>query len=111
MKTVSGPTLKRRMLAWPSTRPGWWAIGLAAVYFVLSVINTVVFMPSIVMVPWRQTILPFYGIFMLLCGLSAGVVGLIAVTRWHERSLLVWLTLLPGLSVLFLVLGEFLIPH
>jgi hypothetical protein len=31
--------------------------------------------------------------------------------RQHERSWLVWLTILPGLFVLFLVLGEFLVPH
>jgi len=35
----------------------------------------------------------------------------IAVIRRHERSWLVWLTMLPGLFVLFLVLGEFLVPH
>ena len=41
----------------------------------------------------------------------AGIVGLIAVLRQHEHSWPVWLTLLPGLFVLFLVLGEFLVPH
>jgi hypothetical protein len=34
-------------------------------------------------------VMPFYGIFMLLCGLSAGIIGLIAVLRQHERSWLV----------------------
>jgi hypothetical protein len=48
---------------------------------------------------------------MLLCGLAAGILGLIAVIRKNERSWLVWLTLLPGLLVLFLLLGEFLFPH
>jgi hypothetical protein len=78
-----------------------------ALYF----INATVFMPSTVEVPWRQVMLPFYGIFMILCGLAAGIVGLIAVIRRNERSWLVWLAMLPGLMVLFLVLGEFLVPH
>jgi hypothetical protein len=41
----------------------------------------------------------------------AGIVGLIAVIRRHERSWLVWLAMLPGLMVVALVLGEFLVPH
>ena len=55
--------------------------------------------------------LPFYGIAMLSCRLAAGIVGLIAAIWQHERSWLVWLTMLPGLMVLIFVLGEFLVPH
>ena len=61
--------------------------------------------------PWQHTLLPFYGVFMMLCGLASGVVGLIAILRNHERSWLVWLTILPGVFVLFFLLGEFLVPH
>jgi hypothetical protein len=68
-------------------------------------------MPSTVVVPWREVILPFYGIFTLLCGLAAGIVGLTAVIWRRERSWLVWLMMLPGLLVLAFVLGEFLVPH
>ena len=103
--------LWRRILGWPGTRLGWWSVALAATFLVLFIINSTVLMPSIVEVPWRQALLPFYGIAMLMCGLAAGIVGLIAVIRRHERSLLVWLAILPGLFVLFLVLGEFLVPH
>jgi hypothetical protein len=95
----------------PSTRPGWWAAGLGAAFGALFIINSAVFMRLPEQVGWRQTLLPFYGIFMLLCGLSAGILGLIAVFRSHERSWLVWLTMLPGALVLFLLLGEFLVPH
>jgi hypothetical protein len=57
-------------------------------------------------------LLIFYGIFMILCGLSAGILGLVAVIRSRERSWLVWLSILPLLFVLFLLLGEFLgSPH
>jgi len=56
-------------------------------------------------------VLPFYGIVMLLCGLAAGLVGAIAIIRQHERSWLVWLTVLAGALVVVFLLGEFLIPH
>ena len=98
----------------PGTRLGWWAVRLAAAFVAMFIINSVVFMPASQYPSndwWMQTLLPFYGIFMLLCGLSAGVVGLIAVIRKHERSCLVWLTILPLAFVLFLLLGEFLVPH
>jgi len=62
-------------------------------------------------VPWRQAVLPFYGIVMTACGLAAGIVGLIAVIRRPERSWLVWLAMLPGLMVVAFVLGEFLATH
>jgi len=101
----------RSIFGWPSTRPGWWSVGLGGTFVVLFIINSTVFMQLTTEAPWQQTLLPFYGIFMLLCGLSAGILGLIAVLRRRERSFLVWLTLLPGLLVLFLLLGEFLVPH
>ena len=85
-------------------------MGLGATFLVLWNINSTVFMPATVLVPWRQVILPFYGIFMLLCGLAAGVLGLVALIR-KERSWLVWLTMLPGLFVVFFILGEVLVPH
>ena len=107
----SGQPSRRPTFGRPSTRLGWWSVGLAATFVVLFIINATVFMPSTVEVPWRQTVLPFYGIFMLLCGFAAGIVGLLAVTRQRERSWLVWLAMLPGLLVLVFVLGEFLVPH
>lgn len=80
-----------------------------AAFVVLLLINSFVFMPTSSDVSWRQAVLPFYGILMRLCGLVSGIFGLVAVTRQHERSWLV-LTLLPGAWVLFMLLGEFLVP-
>lgn len=60
---------------------------------------------------WQQYLLPFYGIFMLLCALAGGICGLIALIRQHERSWLVWLTILPGAFIVVFLLGEFLVPH
>ena len=101
----------RGFLSTPSTKLGRWSVALAATFAALNIINATVFMPSIVEVPWRQTVLPFYGIAMMACGLAAGIVGLIAVIRRRERSWLVWLSLLNGLMVVAFVLGEFLAPH
>lgn len=105
------PTGSRIVLRRPSTSLGWWSVALAVTFVVLYIINSAVFMRLTGGAPWRHAILPFYGIAMLSCGLAAGIVGLIAVIRQHERSLLAWLAILPGLMVLFLILGEFLVPH
>jgi nicotinamide riboside transporter PnuC len=107
----TSPSSSWVVLRRPRTRLGWWSIALAVTFVVLYIINSTVFMPSTADAPWRQVILPFYGIAMLSCGLAAGIVGLIAVIRRHERSWLVWLAILPGLFALFFVLGEFLVPH
>ena len=74
-------------------------------------INSFVFMPASSDAAWRHNILPFYGIAMLLCGFAAMVLAIIAVIKERERSWLVILPLLPGLWVLFRLVGEFLFPH
>jgi hypothetical protein len=73
---------------------------------VLFIINTAVFLPAPGVVPWREA---FVGIVLLQCGIGGGIAALIALIRRHERSALVWLALLPGLFVLFMI-GEFLVP-
>ena len=103
--------LWRRIIRWPRTQLGWWSVGLAVAFEILMIINSTIFMRLPEDVTWRVTVLPFFGIFMMLCGLAAGIVSLIVVTRQHERSWLVWLTLLVGLNALVFVLGEFLVPH
>src|SRR4030067_3510813 len=87
----------------PHTKRGRWAVGLGILFVVLFLINSFVFMPTSSDAPWRQVVLPFYGIFMLLCGLAAGVVGLIAVIRQQERSRLGMRVILPRRVVLFIV--------
>lgn len=95
----------------PATRPGQWAAGLLGLFLVMFIINSAVFMQTTQETWFSTHILPFYGILMLLCGLAAGILGLLALIRKHERSWLVWLSILPGAFVLFLLLGEFLVPH
>lgn len=110
MNTLPNPTFWRP----PETRLGWWAVGLGAAFVVMFALNMLVLMPLNAFSAgdeWYQFLLPPYGIFMILCGLLSGILGLIALLRQHERSWLVWLTLLPGAIVLFFVLGEFTNPH
>jgi hypothetical protein len=106
----AGQPLWWRILRRPSTRLGWWSFGLAVTFVILMVINGAVFM-QLPETEWGPIILPFYGVLMILCGLAAGITGLIAAARQHERSWVAWFGLLPGLFVLLLLLGEFLVPH
>ena len=80
----------------PSTRLAWWAAGLGAANVVFN---------------FSWSILPGGAILGFICGLVGGVLALIAVIRQHERSWLVYLSIVPMFSVLFFLLGEFLIPH
>lgn len=104
-------TSSYHFFAKPHTRFGEWAVWLGAVFVVMFLINAFIFMPTSGNASWRHLILPFYGIAMLLCGLASGALGFFAAVRQHERSWLVLLTLLPGLWVLFMLIGEFLFPH
>ena len=90
----------------PVTKPGWQSVWLEVVFILMFVVNVAVMSLVADETFWHQTILPFYAIIMLLCGLAGGVFGLIAVIRQKERALLVWLSILVGLFTLLIVLNE-----
>lgn len=94
--TPSDQTWWRRIIRWPSTRLGWWSAALAAANIVL-------------VLAW--SILPGGALLGFICGLVGGVLALLAVMRQHERSWLVFLSILSLCWVLLFVLGEFLVPH
>jgi hypothetical protein len=80
----------------PTTRLGWWAVGLAVGYVVL--------------VPlWA--VMPVGAFPGLLSGLAGGVVALVAIRRRGERAVAVFAAVAPGVLVAFFVLGELLIGH
>lgn len=107
-----GRTPGNRFLSRPVTSMGWWAAGLGIGFVVLFLINALALIPfSAAWPPWSRPLMIFYGLFMLACGLGGAVAGLLALLRGGERSWLVWLPLLPGALVIFLLLGEFLVPH
>lgn len=96
----------------PSTKLGWWAMGLAIGWVVLNlgisaIINIRSRMPATDGSPFAMN----FGFLMLLVGLASGIVALIAILRKHERSWLVWAALLPGLNTIVLIIGEFAFPH
>jgi hypothetical protein len=91
MKTISNNVFER-----PHTKLSWWAVGLAAASIVLLFV-------------W--SILPGGAWLSFLCGLAGGIIALIAIIRQHERSWLVFLSVLPMLNVFIFIIGEFLFPH
>lgn len=100
----------------PTSRLGRISMWLAVAFIGMFAINSFVFMPlsgvtNATVTMFRTTVLPFYGVGMMLCGLVAGVVGLVSIIKDDERSWVVWLTILPMAFVIFFVLGEFLVPH
>ena len=104
----------------PKTKLGWWSLGLAAAMPVLFFIGMSFTNLLYKSVPAGGTILkdivlrPALALTMLagmVSGISAFIIGLIAIIRQKERALLVYsATIIGALLVLFL-LGEFLSPH
>jgi len=57
---------------------------------------------------------PLHAILLILAGLSGAssfIIGLIAVIKYKERAIPVFLTTLLGLFVILFGLGEILSPH
>ena len=106
--TPSQQPLMQRILGWPGTRLGWWSIGLGATFMILWIINAMILMPFSAVLHWSQVVYSSFTILMLLCGLAATIVGLIAIIKRHERSWLIWLAILPALFVLFSILIEYI---
>ncbi len=102
---------KQRFLSWPRTRLGWWAIGLGLGTLLLPLLARLVSALLTALSGGMQVAVGVFGLLMVLCGIAGGIIGLIAVIRRHERSILVWAAILVGLSNLLLLGGEFLVPH
>ena len=98
----------------PITQMGKLAVGLAAFSLLMSFITPALIMLRSQNIPkgsWQETLLSAFAFFMFFFGLVPSVVGLVALTRKHERSWLVWLTLWPGVSAILFILAEFIFPH
>lgn len=82
-------TRKPRIAILPTTRLGWWAVGLAAAFFPL------VFAAAVV---------PRVAALGFICGLAGGVAALIAIVRDRERAVIVFAALVPlAIAVGFMV--------
>jgi len=58
-----------------------------------------------------QTSIIFPGLLALFCILVAGASSILALTKYKDRSILLFVPALIGCFGLLLVLGEFLFPH
>jgi hypothetical protein len=93
MKTTS-----RKFLGFPRTELGWWAAGLAVVFIVLFILIS-------------NSTMIFSSFLNMMFGFLAGILGLITMIKYGERSWLVWLAVLSGLFVVLFMLGEFIMPR
>ncbi len=96
---------------WPRTRLGWWAVGIMMTFVVLFVINASMMAVHTSEIWWMQTVLPIYGIFMVLCALGGGICGVVAWRRAHDYSFAVMMCMIPLILFTLFLAGEFLIPH
>ncbi len=98
--------LKMRRWTWrPRTKTGSWAVSLSAAFLALYLINSLVLLFLKDDKTWVFGILPVYSLLMMPVGLAGGFLALLALVRRDRRSRLVWLALLVGLYVLFLLIG------
>lgn len=102
------PPLWRRIISLPQTRLGWLSVVLIGVPVALFFFGVIVYEEQLIEVPvWVDPLIGSGSSFelMALSLLAGAVVGLIALIRSQERSVLVWLplALAPGLPIAFLV--------
>jgi hypothetical protein len=102
--TTSHQPLIQRILGWPTTRLGWWSIGLGALFMVFLIGNVGILRTFTAVLPLQLVRTSF--LLMLLFGLAAVILCLIAFIKCRERSWLIWLMILPALLVLLSFLLE-----
>lgn len=80
-----------RIAILPTTRLGWWAVGLAAVFFPLV---------------FAAALIPRGAALGFVCGLAGGVAAAIAIFRDHERAVTVFAAVAPFVIGLAFMLAE-----
>lgn len=103
MKTSSG-----NFGGLPVTMPGRWSAWLGIAFGLMFISN--LFINLYFVRPASEPgLLVFYWLFvilMLASGVAGGIIGLMAIIKQHERSILVWMAVFFGLFVLLLILNE-----
>ncbi len=105
------PRPGRRVFALPSTRLGWWAVGLAAAVVALLAFDGV--LAGAGFTDWGGSARLALGLSSaagVATAISAGIVAMIAVVK-GERSIVLIAPLLFAAFWVMFVLGEFLSPH
>lgn len=100
------PPMWRRVISLPRTLLGWLSVVLIGVPVALFFLGVIVYEEQLIEVPgWVDSLFSGSTFELMGLGILAGaVVGLIALLRSQERSVLVWLplALAPGLPIAFL---------
>jgi len=100
----------------PDTSLGKWSMWIAVAFVAMFAINMVLVgvfgtTTNAAYNAFSSTYLPYYVIAMLGAGVTAGIVGVVAMLMQKERSVVTLLAVLPALFVIFLLVGEFAVPH
>jgi hypothetical protein len=95
---------------WPKTRLGWVAALSFDLFVVLYFINGYMLKISAVATWWLESVLPYYGVALMLTVVMASVGSVIAVLVGRDRSWAVWIATLPifvwvGVQSLIVVLN------
>jgi hypothetical protein len=97
----------------PRTNPGEWS----AILIVVLMVSFAMFYSFVAagerggMTFFSNLLLAIPMVIAGISGIAAFVVGLVAMLRYRERSILVYITTAMGLFVLIFSLGEILFPH
>lgn len=104
----------------PKTKPGWWSVGLIVAMPILFALGSSFTNLLYNSVPAGETILadiaarPALALTMLAgtaAGISAFIVGLLAIVRQQEKALLVYVSTVIGAMLILFLTGEILFPH
>lgn len=101
----------------PDTRLGtvsaWLALAFVVGFFVVNsaLVAAVGTSTDPAVNEFSRIYLPYWGMGLMGLGVASGIVGLVAILRDAERSVIVLLTLAPTVFVTLFLLGEFLVPH
>ncbi len=107
VQTSSPP--RQRFLSWPHTRLGWWAAGLGLAALALPLLTTLFNALILLLSNGNTFALNAAGVLMLACAFAGGIIGVIALIRNRERSIVIWAAVLIGLIAL-LAMGHEFVP-
>lgn len=95
-----------RISTLPKTSLGRWAVGLGMPTLLLFTYPLLVRLGRV-----AGFIAAYFNMALIISGIAALIIALIATIKNKERSILIFLAMLLGLFDLIFVLGEFLFPH
>jgi uncharacterized membrane protein len=109
------PPVKRRFLALPSTRLGWWSVRIALGAVAIAFLSTLLLQlrgeeEEDTFTVWYAITLVI-GFGQVVGGITAFVLALTAILRRDERSVLCLLPVFVGLFWLLFIAAEVLVGH